>query len=237
MKNTVLFDLGGTLAQYFGRAEFPALLRQAIGEVQRHLRRHGLLRVSPDAMWRGVANEDHEASDYRVRPLEERLRRIFQLGDALESPDLPATLCQTFMRPIFARGRCYADALPALRALRSEGLRTAIVSNTPWGSPSGLWQEDIARLGLRQWIDAAVFCGDVGWRKPARQIFEYALDRLQATPEECLFVGDDPRWDLTGPRAVKIEAILIDRRGALQEGVESPIGSLGELIGRLQSAR
>lgn len=32
MKNAVLFDLGGTLANYFERSEFPDILRQAIAE-------------------------------------------------------------------------------------------------------------------------------------------------------------------------------------------------------------
>jgi hypothetical protein len=36
MKNTVLFDLGGTLAQYFERFEFPGILKQAITEVQNY---------------------------------------------------------------------------------------------------------------------------------------------------------------------------------------------------------
>jgi len=73
----------------------------------------------------------------------------------------------------------------------------------------------------------------VGWRKPARPIFDAVLDRLGLAPERCLFVGDDPRWDLAGPRALGMRALLIDRAGEPALANESPIQSLEELEGRL----
>jgi putative hydrolase of the HAD superfamily len=236
MTNAVLFDLGGTLVHYFERHEFPAILEQAIAQVQTRLRREGLLRVSEEVMWRRVRDEDHEARDHRVRPLEGRLGRIFQVDAAVRSAVTVAAMCRCFMKPIFARGRCYADTLPTLRTLRSAGLRIAVVSNTPWGSPSALWREEMDRLGVREWVDVIVFCGDVGWRKPSRRIFESTLQRLNALPKDCLFVGDDSRWDLIGPRAMGIEAILIDRGGVTQEAGDEPIRQLHELVDRLQLA-
>ncbi|MBM4050160.1 MAG: hypothetical protein FJ279_34120, partial [Planctomycetes bacterium] len=88
MTEAVLFDLGGTLAQYYERAEFPGILKQCISEAQEHLRRHSLLAVSTETMWQRVKDENHEAADYRVRPLEERLARIFGLERLPEDPEL-----------------------------------------------------------------------------------------------------------------------------------------------------
>ena len=92
------------------------------------------------------------------------------------------------------------------------------------------------RLDLRAYMDAVVFCRDVGWRKPAKEIFEFTLKKLLALPHQCIFVGDDPRWDLVGPRAVGIETILIDRQGVMQHVEEEPkpIKSLNELLDKLQ---
>ena len=230
MKNTVLFDLGGTLARYFERSEFPGILEQAITEVQGYLRKEGLLSVSADAMWLRVRDEDHEAEDYRVRPLEERLARIFQLGASERKDPIISELCRHFMRPIFYRGRCYEDTVLALQELKSRGFRTAIVSNTTWGSPAHLWREEVERLGLGAHVDAVVFCRDVGWRKPAKQVFEFTLERLRALPQDCIFVGDDPRWDLVGPRAVGIEAVLIDRRGEPRDDGKDPVRSLHDIV-------
>jgi putative hydrolase of the HAD superfamily len=234
MAEAILFDLGNTLVRYFDRVEFPAILKAGILRVQETLQEQGLLRVDPATMWDRVHAEDHEAEDHRVRPLQGRLARIFQL-----EPDQMGTvadvLCRRFTSPIFARGRCYADTLPTLQALRAGGYRLAVVSNTPWGSPGALWRDELKRLGLDRWLDAIVFCTDAGWRKPARPIFQLALALLEAEPHDCLFVGDDPRWDLAGPRTMGIDTCLIDRQSLVQEAGRASIQTLHELGAVLQS--
>lgn len=222
MKRAVLFDLGGTLVRYYSRGEFPTLLEQA-----------ALLHLPGEEVRRRAGEENQEASDFRVRPLEERLARIFRLGESETSGERLEALCRCFMRPILTLARRYDDTLPNLRRLRTEGYRVAIVSNTSWGSPAWLWREEIARHGLAEWIDATVFCRDVGWRKPAPQIFTFALEQVEARPEESLFVGDDYRWDVAGPRAVGIEAVLIDRGGTAGDTAERAIHGLDELWARL----
>jgi putative hydrolase of the HAD superfamily len=237
MKKVVLFDLGGTLVEYYARAEFPGILEEAIGEVEGYLRHLDLLRVPPEALWTRVKEEDHEAGDHHVRPLEGRLIRIFQLDDANcaaaqpMSADLVMEMCRRFLKPVFGRGRRYSDALPILQWLSIARIKTAIVSNTPWGSPAELWQQEVERHSL--FVQAVVTCRDAGWRKPARQIFEFALERLGASPQESLFVGDDPRWDVKGPRDMGMEAILIDRQGTVTGSREHTIRSLEELWDRL----
>lgn len=233
MKKVILFDLGNTLVQYYERSQFPGIFKQAITGVQDYLCREGLLNVSSESIWRRAEEEDHEAKDHSVRPMEERLARIFQLDGPTVSDELTMTVCRRFMEPIFALARRYDDVLPVLRELGLRGYRKAIISNTPWGCPANLWREETKRLGLIEQVDVAVFCGDVGWRKPARQIFDFTLEKLHASPQDCIFVGDDPRWDLAGPRAVGIEAVLIDRRGVMQDVQEEPIGNLCELFDRL----
>jgi putative hydrolase of the HAD superfamily len=230
MKNVLLFDLGSTLAHYYGVHDFPAILKQAIIGVRDYLSQNRLLHVSEDNLWHRVREEDHESNDYRVRPLEERLARIFKLDDLPNDSDVAVTMCRCFMKPIFGRGYCYEDTLPALKELKKRGYRTAIVSNTSWGSPAYLWREELNRLGLSTYMNTVVFCRDAGWRKPARQIFLYALEKLSALPQDCVFVGDEPKWDVVGPRAIGITPILIDRSGARQSSVEpKPIRTLNEL--------
>jgi putative hydrolase of the HAD superfamily len=235
MKRVILFDLGNTLVQYYVRSEFPGILDRAITGVQEHLREEGLLNLPVEGIWQRMEEENHEAKDHAVRTLEERLIRIFQLDDSAMSSEVVMHMCRCFMKPIFAVARRYDDVLPALQELGERGCRKAIISNTPWGSPANLWREELNRLGLYDQVELAVFCRDVGWRKPARQIFDYTLEKLQAEPRDCIFIGDDPRWDLVGPRAVGIDAILMDRRGVLQETEEEPIKNLYELLDRLMN--
>ncbi len=232
MKTAILFDLGGTLAEYYSRAETPTVLAEAIAEVQGFLGARGLAVVTPENALQ-LMQTQRAADDYRVRPLAERLARVFELDILQLSDDMVLEMNRRFLRPIFARGRCYDDTLPVLRELRARGLKTAIVSNTPWGSPAAPWREELARLGLSDLVDVAVFCTDVGWRKPARQIFDFALERLHAAPQESLFVGDHPVWDIAGARGAGIEAVLIDRYGEAQGTGERPIRDLRQLLDQL----
>ena len=226
----VLFDLGNTLVAYWERAEWPEVLRSGIEAVIRFLEEEGQLRVDMASVWQRVEGQ-RERPGHRVYPLERRLAAVFELTD--EEDSLLSGACERFAAPLFARGRPYADVQRTLTRLRGEGIRTAIVSNSPWGSPAALWRREIERLGLRRLVDTDVFCGDVGWRKPAAPIFERVLGTLGVEAGRCLFVGDDPRWDLAGPRALGMRAVLIDRTGGSAHVEEAAIRSLDELWERL----
>ncbi len=235
IKNVVLFDLGNTLVHYFEGSEFYSILKQSISEVQRYLSERGSIGVSFGGIRQRIEDENFESSDGQVRPLERRLLQIFQLDVSLWSNDLVMAMCRRFMNPIFAIGKIHRDTVPTLKQLKSSHFRTAIISNTTWGSPANLWREELERLGLTQYFDVVVFCRDVGWRKPARQIFDFTLNKLKAQPQNCVYVGDDPRWDFLGPRAVGIEALIIDRKATSPSTLDSSylIKDLYELLGRL----
>jgi len=206
----VLFDLGNTLAAYYHSSEFQPILRQAIACVAEELRREGLSSVNLDAAIAAAALENREATDFRFMPMSERLCRIFAL-DFEATGSLDRRLCRAFLTPILALGQLYEDSLEALQALRCQGFATGIVSNAPWGSPPDLWREELGRLGLSEVVDCIVFCGDVGWRKPAPEIFRFAAERLGVTCSNTAFVGDDLEWDILGSEAVGMRAVLIDR--------------------------
>jgi putative hydrolase of the HAD superfamily len=89
----------------------------------------------------------------------------------------------------------------------------AIVSNAPWGSPAEPWRAEIARHGIARFAPTIVICRDAGWRKPAGPIFGLALERMRARPEECVFVGDEPAWDIAGAAGAGITPVLIDKTG------------------------
>ena len=210
MRPAVLFDLGNTLAAYYHGSEFLAILQQSVTVLFEELSSRNLSNVSLEAAFESAQLENNEAADFRFRPMADRFERIFRISLA-EDPALAHRLCELFLDPIFAIGRLYEDTLPTLKHLRSTGHPLAIVSNAPWGSPPTLWHDELQRLGLSELVDAVVMCGDVGWRKPARQIFDYAVATVNRSANQCIFVGDDLRWDTSGSEAVGMRSVLIDR--------------------------
>lgn len=113
---------------------------------------------------------------------------------------------ETMMAAI--RFRAFDDAAPALRGLRSRGLRTVCVSNWDCSLPSVL-----ARVGLRDLLDGVLPSAVAGARKPDPAIFATALELVGCRPEEALHVGDTPEEDLAGARAAGVGALLIVRDG------------------------
>ena len=100
----------------------------------------------------------------------------------------------------------YEDVLPALEELRRHGLKIGLISNTA---------RDLEAFVLhhRLDVDTALSSRAHGWTKPHRSIFEAALARLEVEPGEAAMVGDSPRDDIEGARALGIHAFLLDRDG------------------------
>ena len=207
MVQVVIFDLGNTLISYYTREMFPDILSEAVNNCTEYLRKEGLLNISLEKIEEQVHANNHGSPGNKVYPMEQRLSTIYDIND----PDKLYELCKIFMEPILATSRLYDDVLPVLRELKRRGFIVAVLSNTPWGCPSSIWKTELTRYGLSEYIDAAVCCYDVGWRKPDPRPFKYLLEMLKAQPEECLFVGDDPRWDIEGPKALGMKTLLIDR--------------------------
>jgi len=206
----VLFDLGNTLAAYYHVDEFRPVLERGIRNVLGELRHRGRAAPAFEEALAEALRLNAEARDFRVRPLAERLVRIFGAG-VDGDPELLAAMSARFLDPVFALGRRYDDSLPVLHHLRAAGIKTGIVSNSPWGSPAALWRAELRRLELFDAVDVTLFCGDVGWRKPAKIVFERAAELIGVPPAHCCFVGDDLAWDVEGAAHAGMLPILLDR--------------------------
>lgn len=134
----------------------------------------------------------------------------------------------------FARPRPGARA--ALASLRALGLRLAVVSNG-W---TRFQRATLDALDLGQALDAVLISEAEGVRKPDPRIFRRAAERLDAPPEACLFVGDNPRADIGGARDAGMRTAWIPGAMPWPEGLaraDIEISALGELASRLPSLR
>lgn len=74
------------------------------------------------------------------------------------------------------------DMMSLMRRAKDQGIRTALLSNS-WGMnyPADLFD------GM---FDALVISGEVGMRKPDREIYEYALTAIGLPAQDCVFIDD-----------------------------------------------
>ena len=224
----MLFDLGNTLVTYYATAEFPSVLQRCLQECR------GVLGWSQDpardrTMFVRAMALNAERPDGAVHALDERLSELFGEYASLDAATLVA-VCAAFLKPIFDLARLDPEALPLLESIRQRGIKTAIVSNTPWGSSANVWRNELARHGLLERVDTAVFCGDVGWRKPNPAPFQRALEMVNVAPVDAIFVGDDARWDLIGAQNAGLRPVLL--RPSQVPVIEGSVG-----INRLSDVR
>jgi putative hydrolase of the HAD superfamily len=120
-----------------------------------------------------------------------------------------------------AQFELYDDVVPVLGELRRRGLRLGLISNT---------SRDLGAF-VRHFsldVDAWIASGSYGKVKPSPLIFGAALELVGCEPRAALMVGDSPRDDVAGARAVGMRALLLDRAGRFPEEHDR-IESLAEL--------
>ena len=214
----VLLDALGTLVEL----EPPApRLREALFETTG-------ADIGAEAAERGFGAEiayylDHHMDGSDAAGLE-RLRDdcAWVMHEAIASPGLPPGAVRDAMVASL-EFTPFADAEPALRALRARGLRLVAVSN--WDCSLGLCL-DAAGIGVL--LDGAVSSAEVGQAKPSPAIFGAALASAGVEAVEAVHVGDSMAKDIEGARAAGIRAVLVSRAGAAPAGVEC-VRSLDEV--------
>ena len=98
----------------------------------------------------------------------------------------------------------------------------------------------VKRLGIDKFFNAVVVSDAVGWRKPHAKIFETALKKLDVHAGETVCVGDCPREDIRGAKAVGMKTVFVPSQfysyENLVESREKPdfvVESTGELCKKL----
>lgn len=201
---TLLWDVGGTLVDRIVRPEdaveralqsvdirLDAIEIEALGRAQQRY-----LAIEP--RWRTLGEEEQGFCDVAACLLEGR------------GPVADAELIARLGRHLGDYFYVY-HPVPGIPELLEElgrmDLRQAVASNWPPSLPRFL-----AHHGLARHFAAIVGSGTEAVRKPNPAFFHRALERLNVTPEQAIFIGNDPDLDILPARAVGMRAIHFDPR-------------------------
>ena len=118
----------------------------------------------------------------------------------LGAPELlPALLASLRFTP-------FPEIRPTLARWRAEGLRLIVASN--WDISL---HEVLADTGLRELLDGVATSAEVGSAKPARELFDAALDLAGVERAEAIHVGDSLEEDIAGACAAGTDAVWVRR--------------------------
>jgi epoxide hydrolase-like predicted phosphatase len=107
---------------------------------------------------------------------------------------------QGLVSKMFADLAIYEDNMTSLvTRAHAAGIRTGLLSNS--------WGNDYDRSDWLEMFDAVVISGEVGMRKPEREIFELTLDRIGLPAGECVFI-DDMAHNIAGAEKAGLTGIV-----------------------------
>lgn len=106
----------------------------------------------------------------------------------------------------------YDDVVPALSALRAQGIRCAVLTN---GTPSTA-SSATANAGIDVLLEATLSVESVGVFKPDRRVYELATERYGVTAGRLLFVTSNG-WDATGAASFGMRVAWCNRAGVPAE--------------------
>ncbi len=101
----------------------------------------------------------------------------------------------------------FPGVVPTLIKLKQR-YRLGVISN---GLAVKQW-EKLINLSLHHFFDVVVTSEEVGYEKPATEIFEAAMQKLGVAGEECVMVGDRLDTDVLGGKLAGMRTVWL-RRG------------------------
>lgn len=223
--DAVIFDWGGTLTRWHDidfHAESLALAR-AVVDVEHPVEVSGArLHRANRAIWGRSRDQQRSAT----------IADLFTEAGLAHDPDLLAAYYE-FWEP---HTETDPDVGPLFEALRADGIRVGVLSNTIW--PRAWHEGFFERDGVHDLLDGAVYTSEIAWTKPSPHAFGAALEAVGATdPARCVYVGDRLFDDVWGAQNAGLRAIHVphstippDQVGHTEGEPDAVVHRLGEVL-------
>ena len=217
----ILFDLDDTILSAYGRPDI------AWHKVALEFAQH-IAPLAPDALAARITAEAQEFwrdaerhKEWRAKLDDARriiVARAFAAFDnAGHAESLRHAIADRFTRLRDEEMKLFPGAIETIDALRSRGVRLALITN----GPSGVQRGKIARFALEHLFDHIQIEGEHGFGKPEERAYLHALSVLALEARDVWMVGDNLEWEVVAPQRLGIYAIWHD---AYEQGL--PAGSL-----------
>ena len=187
----VLFDFFGTLTTAMKGLSPTAPAAQALG-------------VEPVAFAAMLTATYLARARGEFGDLPTQLRRVAAMIGQRTSPAQGRAAARLRCLAVASVIRLRPEAVPALRALRRQGLRVGLVSDCTDEVPPA-----VARSRIDPLLDGRVFSCQVGACKPDHRLYHVAAQQLRVRPSECLYVGDGGAHELVGADQVGMTAVRL----------------------------
>lgn len=128
------------------------------------------------------------------------------------------------------------EILVTLQKLKLKDIKLGLISNADC-IDCKYWNQS----PLCKYFDDSIFSCNVGLLKPDRKIYELAMQRLNVSPEQCLFVGDGGSNELCGAKSAGMGTVFsemletknIEQRESITKYADYHVKHINELFNYL----
>lgn len=205
MKKCIFWDSDGTLL--YGNESFKCSLIRAFKEFGYVLEEDKTRNFMRSVCSWYVPERDHSNKNGEEwwEDLLEEIRRFCVENDIVE-PDIEP-ICISFREKVITfEYEAYSDAKMVLHCFKEKGYDNYIISNN---FPE--LGEVFKRLGLDSEISGYFLSASIGYEKPRKEIFEYAISHA-GNPEVKYMIGDNPIADYQGGLNAGMTSILVHNK-------------------------
>lgn len=205
MKKHILFDLDHTIWDFDRNAE------ETLMELYQHYKLDELGLSSAEEFILNYTLNNHALwADYHLGKISkdilraERFKRTFvQMGILPEL--VPLQFEEDYVRLSPTKTNLFEGSLKVLEYLKQR-YQLHIITN-------GFKETTITKMnlsGLNPYFQNVIISEDVGFNKPHPNVFQYAINKANASLEESIMIGDSLEADIYGAQQFGMEAIFFN---------------------------
>ncbi|MGB2693517.1 MAG: HAD-IA family hydrolase [Thermodesulfobacteriota bacterium] len=224
--NTIFFDAADTLfyiKEGLGKTYASVAKKHGANPDPNHLRKafSKAFSSAPPLAFGGVSDEERRVLEKNY--WRDIVDNVYQEVGMFEGFDAHFDeLFEVFRSDAWA---IFPETKDILETLKEKNYRLGIISNF-----DSRVYDVMNNLEIREYFDTFVISSEAGHAKPNPNIYHLALRQIGADPKECIHIGDNIQNDFHGPRALGIQALLLDRENEHESiGDQHKITNLGDI--------
>ena len=165
-----------------------------------------------DSLFDDYQQINHDLWDlYRQGKIEKNFLNVERFHLALkkyglDNRELAADVAANYIRISPTKKALFEGTHEVLGYLKNKGYHLHIITN---GFPE-VQHVKLKNADLDQYFEQVIVSEEVGFKKPDPNIFHIALEKVDATVEESLMIGDDPKVDVQGAMDAGITGVFVN---------------------------